>query len=91
MATVQEVIDEFRARAGSLRCAEVCKALRDLGFDVRGGDGPGHKVVGNSKLAGFHGTNFDCGHGKNAEIKLPYVKHLARVLDQWKSEIEDSQ
>jgi hypothetical protein len=32
MASVAAVIAEFRQRAGSLRCGEVCKALRSLGL-----------------------------------------------------------
>lgn len=91
MASVQETIDEFRARPKNQRCKDVCKALRQLGFDVRAGDGPGHKVVGHPKLTAFHGTNFNCGHGKNPDVNAQYVKALAGVLERWKTEIEELQ
>jgi hypothetical protein len=90
MASVAAVIEEFRQRAGRLRCIDVCKALRSLGFEVREGDGPGHKVVSHQALKGFHGTNFNCGHGKNPEVNRPYVKNLIRVLQQWQPELEEA-
>jgi hypothetical protein len=88
MSKVQQTIDELRSRCRSLKCAEVCKALKGLGFDVRSGDGPGHKVVSHPQLAGFHGTNFNCGHGKNDVVSVAYVINIARVLENWKTEIE---
>lgn len=27
------------------------------------------------------GSNFDCGHGRDPELRLPYVQNLIRVIE----------
>lgn len=61
--------------------------LEDLGFTVRKGDGPGHKVFSHSKIIDFPGSNFDCGHG-SGPIKVPYIVKLIGTLENWSEEIK---
>lgn len=89
MSSVQETIDALHASRKNVRCADICGRLRKLGFDVREGSGPGHKVVGHRGLRGFTGSNFNCGHGKNPQVLPVYVKHVIALLEHWKIDIEE--
>lgn len=79
---------DWRMRISSLRCEEVCAGLAHLGFEIKNGKCPGHKVVSHSALRGFIGTNFNCGHGRNDVVKIAYIKKLLRVLSENQPELE---
>jgi hypothetical protein len=58
--------------------------LNGLGFVVKDGTKPGHKVVSHPKLSGqsdFVGTSYTCGHGKNPPIKPIYAINLRKTLE----------
>lgn len=65
----------------------MCRALERLKFVIKP-VGSGHKVVSHPLLAGFIGTNFDCGHGRDPQIKAAYVRKLAGVLETWQDKLE---
>ena len=71
----------LREGKGKLRCSEVVEILEGLGFEVRDGRRGGHQVVFHLDLPNFHSASFNCGHGKNPEIKPSYVTNLLRILD----------
>lgn len=72
---------EFKARKKNLRCTEVKALLESLGFDVRDGKRAGHKLFFHDGLPDFHSGSFNCGHGKNPEVRLPYITKIISVLE----------
>lgn len=88
MSKVADVIDLLRQRKNTLRRSELTQALGSLGFHVRAGKKGNHRVVSHPGLKGFEGTRFDGGHGADAQIKLPYVLQMIKVIETWKDELE---
>jgi hypothetical protein len=66
---------------GSLRCAEVCALLQQLGFEVRDGRRGGHKVYVHNSIPEFRSGSLNCGHGRNPEIKAAYITQIVRIID----------
>jgi len=64
------------------RCEEVVKLLEGLGFQVRDGKCPGHKIYTHPGLPDFRSGSFNCEHGKNPQIKLAYISNILRVLSE---------
>ncbi len=79
--TVLDVKQELLSRKGNLRCVEVIALLQQLGFEVRDGKRGGHKLYFHDGLPEFHSGSFNCGHGKNPEIKQAYIAKIVRTID----------
>ena len=88
MARVDDIIDEWKARKASLHCGEVVAGLESLKFVVKAVGGAGHKTFSHPLLKDFTGASFDCGHGKNPEIKSNYIVNILRVLRARRDELE---
>ncbi len=84
---VEEVILILQQRKTSLCCDNVKNLLQSLGFIVRDGKKGGHKIFVHPNLTGFFSGSFDCGHGKNPEIKPGYIKAIIKILTQYKDEL----
>lgn len=78
---------DLRARKANIRCSELTATLTGLGFTITTGRG-NHKVVTHSDLEGFVSTSYDCGHGRDAQIKPPYITKVARVLSDYANELQ---
>jgi predicted RNA binding protein YcfA (HicA-like mRNA interferase family) len=76
----QPQLDELQAGKGNLCCSDVIKILTSLGFQVRDGKKGGHKIYTHDGIADFNSSSFNCGHGKNPEIKQPYIVNIMRVI-----------
>jgi hypothetical protein len=87
MARVDELIEDWKARKASLRCSEVVAGLESLKFIVKSVGGAGHKTFSHPQLADFYGSSFDCGHGKNSEIKSNYIVKILSVLRTRRDEL----
>jgi hypothetical protein len=61
--------------------------LGRLGFRVRDCGSGNHKAFSHSKLAGFFGGNYNCGHGKNPPLKPVYVRKIIRILEEWEADL----
>lgn len=72
----------------SLRCNTVVQQLKSLGFKVDGKTG--HKKFKHPSLPQFHGGSFNCGHGKNSEVKRVYIRRIIQILDDYEDEIKES-
>lgn len=83
---VDEVIAFLKQHKTNLRCGDVKKQLMALGFDVRDADG-GHKVFQHTGLPSFNSGSFNCGHGKNPEIKTIYISKIIRWLTEYRDEL----
>lgn len=84
---VGDLVGELRARKANIRCKELTGILEDLGFTITQGKG-NHKVVTHDGLEGFMSTSYDCGHGKDSQIKSPYIIKVARVLSDHANELQ---
>jgi len=82
-----EIIAELRGRPANIRCAELADLLGQLGFVVRDCGKGNHKAFSHSRLAGFPGGNYDCGHGKNRQVKPVYVRRIIRILEEWEDQL----
>lgn len=81
-------IETLQTRKTNLCCEEVKKILEKLGFEVRDGKQGGHKIFVHPGLPSFKSSSFNCGHGKNPEIKPAYIRTLTRILRQYHDELK---
>jgi hypothetical protein len=88
MNSTKEIIEQLQLRKSSLCCEDVKQLLTQLGFDVRDGKLGGHKIYVHQGLPSFHSGSFNCGHGKNPEIKPAYITKIVQVLKQYKNELD---
>jgi hypothetical protein len=61
--------------------------LKSLGFEVRDGKKPGHKVFFHHEVTSFTSSSYTCGHGRNPEIKPIYIKNVVKLLKQYETEL----
>ena len=80
---------EFADAGVSMRCAKAKDLLTQLGFIVRDGKRGGHKIFVHRRLAGFKSGSLNCDHGKNPEIKSPYIKKIIRIINQYEAGLVD--
>jgi|SRR5699024_6893953 len=71
----------------SMRCSEMGKLLEGLGFEVRDGRRGGHKLFFHDGTPGFMSGAYNCDHGRNPEIKRPYIKKTLKILQQYEAEL----
>ena len=91
MALIDELITDWENRTASLRCNEVVAGLESLEFVVKTAKSPGHKLYTHPRLRGFLGSSFNCGHGKNEQIKKDYIRKILRILRENRDEILEFQ
>lgn len=84
---VGTIISTLRAARANLSCDEMARLLKSLGFEVRDGKKPGHKIFVHQGLEGFFSSSYTCGHGRNLTIDSAYVSNVIRVLTQNESEL----
>ena len=84
---VQSAINHLHTRKGHLRCEEVKRLLESLGFEVKDGKKGGHKVYMHDGISEFYSSSFNCGHGKNPEIKVAYIRNIIGVIEELKTSI----
>ncbi len=80
---LSQVKEEFALKKNRLRCHEVIRLLASLGFEVRSGSSGGHKIFTHSGIRDFHSASFNCGHGKNPEIKPAYITNILKVITRY--------
>ena len=82
------IIDMLKQRKSNICCTELSKLLTEHGFEVKDGKLGGHKVVTHDYIEGFLSTSFNCGHGKNPQIKPIYISKLRKVIEQYIDDID---
>lgn len=82
-----QVEQTLTASRTNLRCNELSNLLTQLGFEVRDGKRGGHKVFFHDAIPEFMSSSFNCGHGKNPEIKPAYIGKILRTIRQYEAEI----
>ena len=71
----------------SVRCSDLVSMLERLGFVARRGRRGNHRIVTHPRLPGFFGTSFDCGHGRDAQVRPDYVRKLRRVFETYEEDL----
>ncbi len=84
-----EVVSTLQASKANIRCNTLAEQLARLGFEVRDGKRGGHKVFFHDGISAFTSGSYNCGHGKNPEIKPAYIGKILRILRQYEDEIID--
>lgn len=82
-----EIVQALESVRANARCSDVTKMLESLGFEVRDGKRGGHKIFVHTALPAFTSASFNCGHGKNPEIKRSYIRNILRVLGEHESDL----
>ena len=86
---IQNTINSLQQRKASLCCNDVKSLLVSLGFEVRDGKQGGHKVFVHQGIPSFMSGSFNCGHGKNPEIKPAYILKIIQILKHHRDELEE--
>ena len=84
---IQNTIIDLQQRKSNLCCDDVKSLLVNLGFEVRDGKRGGNKVFFNKGLPSFINGSFNCGHGKNPEIKPAYIVKIIQVLKHYNDKL----
>ena len=79
--TYHAVLANLRSNIVTTKCDILVKLLESLEYKVRKGSAGNHYSYSHPNIKGFHGSNFDCGHGKNPTIKKPYIRIAIRTLE----------
>lgn len=86
---IQNTINSLQQHKASLCCDDVKSLLVSLGFEVRDGKQGGHKVFVHQGIPSFMSGSFNCGHGKNPEIKPAYILKIIQILKHHRDELEE--
>ena len=76
---VRGAIEHLSTRR-SIRCNDMIRLLKRLGFSVRDGKKAGHKVITHPTLVNFTSASITCGHGRNPQVKPIYVARIRQLL-----------
>lgn len=87
--------DRLRANLGNMAhgsntsCQDFTALLRKLGFDIKDGGSPGHKIVTHAGicLKPADAANYNCGHNPGTHIKRPYIKKFLHICDDYEEEL----
>ena len=82
-----QIKKEFNGAGTSMRCDKAKALLTQLGFNVRDGKRGGHKIFTHPGVPEFRSGSLNCDHGKNPEIKKPYINKIIRILDIYEADL----
>lgn len=83
-----QAIEALEASKASMRCADLTDWLSRLGFEIRDGSRGGHKIFIHDGLAAFHSGSYNCDHGRNPQIKRPYIVKVLRALREHEADLK---
>lgn len=83
-----QAVEALESSKASMRCSELTDLLTSLGFEVRDGKRGGHKVFVHDGLPAFHSSSYDCNHGRNPQIKRPYILKILRILREHETDLK---
>ena len=81
------VVDTLERGSSGIRCKELTKLLKGLGFEVKDGKRGGHKLFFHDEIASFQSSSFNCGHGRDPVVKKVYVNKILNVIKQYENEL----
>lgn len=78
----------LQSAKASISCSEMSELLTSLGFEVRNGKLGSHRMFFHDGLPDFHSGSYNGGHGRDSQIKRPYVVKILRILRRYESELK---
>ena len=87
MSVYDSVCKELQAAGANLRCSRLGELLESLGFAIKSGKTEGHKIYTHSGLPSFTSSSYNCGHGRNGEVKPNYLVVVLRTLRLYRDEL----
>ena len=84
----RDVFARIQGAGANPRCKDLVVLLQSLGFLVTSGKSEGHKIFVHPELDAFQSSSFNCGHGKNGEVKPNYLTNVLRVLRTYESDLK---
>lgn len=82
-------LGRLKGSAANLRCSEVRDILSGLGFKIKDGKkSPGHKMYSHPFIRDFFGGDYNCGHGKDPQVKRTYIGNIINVLEELEHDIK---
>jgi hypothetical protein len=86
--TYDSIIKYLRQSKKSIVCDDVIRYLTKLGYEVTKRSGGKHFTYDHPKLD-WHGSNFDCGHGRNPQVLPCYIDKIIKILEAHKDEFDE--
>jgi hypothetical protein len=86
---LEQAVRKLSSTGASMRCADLSRILEGLGFRVGEGKSPGHKVFTHPHIPGFYTGSYNCGHGRNPQVKRAYITKVLRTLRQFEAELSN--
>jgi hypothetical protein len=88
VSAVDDAIEFLQQRKKTLRCSELTQQLESFGFRVGDCKKIGHKKVSHTKLPGFFGSSYCCGHGADDQVKPGYIGKMITLLKTYREDLE---
>jgi len=94
MTRLELIIEDLTRRTADIGCGTrtgLIFYLEELGFTVKAGKSPNHKVITHpalSKVSDFRTIGIDCGHGTAKAVKPCYGRTVLYTLKKYKEELE---
>ena len=85
---LKATLDKLQQKKSNLCCNDLKALLSELGFVVRDGKRGGHKIFTHPGLPSFKSGSYNCGHGKNPEIKPAYITKIIAVIRTYEGELK---
>ncbi len=86
-----DMVMEKLKNSGTLKCSEFTYYLEILGFYIRNGKSPNHKICIHpnlSEITDFKTASFCCKHGRDGEVKKNYIKDIVKILKKYEPELK---
>jgi len=84
-----QLVECLESAKSDTRCDAVREWLQQAGFRLKKGRKGNHYSFTHPAIRMFHGGSFDCGHGRNPQIKwIPYIQNILRNVRQYEAELK---
>lgn len=83
-----KAVSTLESAGASIRCADLTSLLQGLGFTVRDGSRGGHKIFVHEGLPNFQSGSYNCDHGRNPQIKRPYITKVLRIIREHEDDLK---
>lgn len=84
---VSAAIRQLSAGGANTRCSDMNRILSGLGFRIENGSRGNHRTFHHDEIDKFLGGNYDCGHGRDAQLKKRYVEQVAKVVIEFEDDL----
>lgn len=87
--TFDSVIADLGKRKGTIKKSEFINILELIGFTVRAGKRGKHYTYSHQAFVVHPGGTFNGEHGKDENIKVPYILNCIRLMRRYEQELKE--